>query len=136
MIIIVTICLLVYVLCSSRGREVSVGPAGWPIIGHLPYLLRPNFHRILRSWSDMYGPMYKINVFGMPGIILSDPAAIRTVLCRSKETLEVPKHVTSYKELNALWGGKPSLFTSEHGDETWRLVRKAVAPAFSTANVR
>ena len=135
MIVVVFLWLLTYVLLSLRKRACNSGPSGWPAIGHLPYLLQKDFHKVLQSWSTRFGGAYRVSILGMPGYIISDPVAITSVLCRAKERHEVPKHLASYKELNVLWGGYPSIFTSA-SDDNWRLVRKTVAPAFSTANLR
>jgi len=131
----VIIAIVLMLLVSLQQQPRDDGPSGWPIVGHLPYLLRRDFHRILRSWSEQYGAVYKIRVLGMPGVVVSDPASVGAVLCRTSDIAEVPKHDVSYRELNALWGGRPSLFTSA-SDETWRAVRKSVASAFSSARMR
>lgn len=131
--IIVALLLVAYL--TLRHRHPTYGPWGWPIVGHLPYLLQKDFHRVLRSWSERYGAVYKIHILGMNGVVVSDPASISLVLCRTVDRTEVPKHTSSYRELNVLWGGRPSIFTSD-SDETWRLVRKSVASAFSSAMMR
>ena len=126
---------LLILFVALKHRQRIHGPWGWPIAGHLPYLLQKDFHRVLRSWTDRYGAVYRIQILGMSGVVVSDPASIGLVLCRTADSAEVPKHAVSYKELNLLWGGKPSLFTSD-SHETWRLVRKSVASAFSSALMR
>ena len=135
MIVVVLLWLLTYVVLSFRKRARNSGPSGWPAVGHLPYLLQRDFHKVLQSWSTRFGGAYRVSILGMPGYIISDPVAITSVLCRAKERHEVPKHLRSYKELDVLWGGYPSIFTSA-SDDNWRLVRKTVAPAFSIANMR
>jgi cytochrome P450 len=133
--VILAAALVVLLFLLAKRSHHHRGPRGWPIVGHLPFLLRKDFHRVLRSWSHDYGAVYRINIFGMPGVVVTDPASIATILCRSKEVSEVPKHDVSYRELNILWGGKPSLFTSST-NETWKLVRKAVASSLSSAKLR
>ena len=131
----IIIIVLLVILVTLKARQPSQGPGGWPIVGHLPYLLQRDFHRVIRSWSDRYGAVYGMQILGMPGVVLSDPASIGLVLCRTVDAPELPKHTASYRELNVLWGGKSSVFTSG-SDETWRLVRKSVASAFSSAIMR
>ena len=131
----VIIILVLVILVAWKARQPSQGPWGWPIVGHLPYLLQRDFHRVIRSWSDSYGAVYGMHILGMPGVVVSDPASIGLVLCRTVNRPEVPKHTASYRELNVLWGGRSSIFTSNN-DETWRLVRNSVASAFSSAMMR
>lgn len=131
--IIITLLLVIVVIL--KARQPFQGPRGWPIVGHLPYLLQRDFHRVIRSWSDRYGAVYGMHVLGLPGFVVSDPASIGLVLCRTVDRPEVPKHTASYRELDVLWGGRSSIFTSD-SNETWRLVRKSVASAFSSAMMR
>ena len=133
--VISALALLILLFGLTERSHQHRGPRGWPIVGHLPFLLQKDFHRVLRSWSHDFGAVYRINVLGMPGVVVTDPASVATILCRSKEVPEVPKHDVSYRHLNILWGGKSSLFTSS-SNETWKLVRKAVASAFSSAKMR
>ena len=100
-------------------------------------LLRPDFHRVLTAWSKQYGGVYRISILGLPGVVVSEPRAVARVLGRDGALKEVPKHLSSYGQLNLLWGSAEqySIFTGLSTD-TWRLVRKAVSPCFSSQNIR
>ncbi len=128
--------IVVAVLLGFRNAPQVNGPRGLPILGHLRELLRPDFHRVLSDWADVYGGIYRISILGLPGVVVSDPQAIAQVLGRDTGTA-VPKHLASYQQLNLLWGslGQHSIFTGSNTD-LWRAVRKAVSPCFSSANVR
>ena len=135
------IVLVSYVVHSIVRRSLATirlpGPPGIPFIGHLQQVLQPNFHRILSAWSERYGGIYSISILGLQGVVVSDPEAIAQVLGRDGSENEVPKHLASYAQLNLLWGGvhQHSIFTGL-STNTWRLVRRAVSPCFSTANIR
>lgn len=122
---------------QSRGGRRIPGPPGHPIIGHLLHILQPSFHRMFSAWSKEYGGIYGIRVLGLQGLVVSDPEAIAQVLGRDKGVAEIPKHLASYSQLNLLWGGvqQHSIFTGPTS-EIWRLVRRAVSPCFSSANIR
>jgi cytochrome P450 len=125
-----------YLHRQSQGRGMP-GPPGHPIIGHLLQLLRPDFHRVLSRWAEKYGGVYRISILGLQGVVVSDPEAIARVLGRDRGITEIPKHLASYSQLNLLWGDvhQHSIFTGPTS-ETWRLVRRAVSPCFSSANIR
>ena len=138
-IVVVTVVFVLALLASrvrARLESQIPGPKGTPFLGHLQDLLRPNFHRVLSDWADLYGGIYKISILGLSGVVVSNPQAIAQVLGRDTGTA-VPKHLASYQQLNLLWGslGQHSVFTGTNTD-LWRAIRKAVSPCFSSANVR
>ena len=141
-VIIVLLIVLIATIVHRTFRRASAGtcipgPPGSPVIGHLQQILQPHFHRILSAWSEQYGGIYSISILGLQGVVVSDPEAIAQVLGRGRSENEVPKHLASYSQLNMLWGGlhQRSIFT-DLSTSTWRLVRRAVSPCFSTANIR
>lgn len=75
------------------------GPKGHFICGHLNDLLHRNYHRKLASWSTTYGSMYRINVLGVQGLVISDPRTIATLLGQDRGISAVPK-LSSYQELD------------------------------------
>ncbi|CAK0783590.1 hypothetical protein CVIRNUC_006789 [Coccomyxa viridis] len=71
----------------------------------------------------------------MHAVVVTDPYLVSEVL--SKET-EIEKSIEGvYSKFNVLLHaeGKPNIFTS-HTNDYWKLVRKGVAPAFSSKNIR
>ena len=138
--IVLLVCFIVLVRRWNRwggtgNHQQMPGPPGTFLLGHITQLLRPDFHRVLTAWSVQYGGVYRISILGLPGVVVSEPRAVARVLGRDLK--DVPKHISSYKQLNLLWGSAEqySIFTGLSTD-TWRLVRKAVSPCFSSQNIR
>ena len=127
-----------FALKQRKQRLSSLsGPPGAPFIGNLYDLLRSDFHRVLNHWAEQYGGLYKIDLLGLQGVVVSDPSAIAQILGRVRGSSEIPKHTLSYKQLNLLWGDidQYSIFTG-HSTELWKTVRKALSPCFSPASIR
>ncbi len=135
-VVLISLILVAAILPWLRRQPVIPGPKGTPLIGHLREVLRPDFHRILSEWASVYGGIYRINILGLPGVVVSDPQAVAQVLGRDTGSA-IPKHLASYQQLNLLWGSlrQYSIFTGSN-TELWRAVRKAVSPCFSSAKVR
>lgn len=74
-------------------------PAGLPIVGNIE-LLSPNFHRVLSGWADQFGSVYRIQVFGMDGVVVSDPVAVGKILGHDHSTPDLPKHTVIYQVLD------------------------------------
>ena len=92
-----------FTACSSLGTRSSLqkvpGPPGRPIVGHLFELLRPSYHRTLFGWCQLYGDVYKINVLGVQGLVVSCPKVISQLLGQERGTPGLPK-LSAYDELN------------------------------------
>ncbi|GIL96175.1 hypothetical protein Vretimale_2002 [Volvox reticuliferus] len=106
-------------------------PVGDPILGHVKYFLRPDYHRIILKWTQKYGSIFRIRLLTQWAIVITDPATAAQVLAT------VPGRTHNYTLTDEVLGGpgKVSMFGTR--DEAhWRNVRKATAPAFSMTNVR
>ena len=100
--------LLTYVVVQKRGGKLSLQrldldklpspPSSWPF-GHLG-LLAPNFHRVLSGWANDLGTMYRIKIFGMDGVIVSDPVLVGKILGHDHGLRELPKHAVIYQTLD------------------------------------
>lgn len=68
-------------------------------------------------------------------LIVTDPQAAAALMRRGDKTLD--KAASTYGSVNEMCEahGEPNLLTS-HSDQTWKTVRKAVAIAFSTGNIK
>lgn len=111
------------------------GPSGHLWTGNLSDILKPNFHRVMARWAAKYGEVFRINVMGLHGVVVACPDTIARLFGRGDD--DIPKHVGSYWHLDILWseGRTHSIFTDLSTD-TWRAVRRAVAPCFSASAVR
>ena len=172
-----------YVTVQKRGGKFSLRrldldkmpcpPARW-LVGHVE-MLAPNFHRFLSRWANELGGIYRIQIFGMDGVVVSEPVAVGRILGHDHTLRELPKHAIIYQVLDQVWavvlssfgifgrnqndshpslrmfslllildfpvlqlwgdGTVHSIFTDLNTD-TWKLVRKAVSSAFSSASTR
>lgn len=98
-----TVATVIYTVLKARSKGNTAwqqlrGPPSRPIVGHLLELLSPSFHRTLSSWAGRYGTVYRINILGLPGLVVSDPAIVSQVLGRHGHDL--PKNVQSYHTLD------------------------------------
>lgn len=50
----------------------SLGPIGWPIIGHLHYLLPAKMETNMKWLIDKYGPIFKLKLGSFDAIVLTD----------------------------------------------------------------
>ena len=111
------------------------GPRGRWGSGNLADILQPHFHRVMSRWAAKYGEVYRVQVLGLNGVVVACPDTIQRLFGRGDD--DIPKHVGSYWHLDILWseGRTHSIFT-DLATDSWRAVRRAVAPCFSTAAVR
>lgn len=111
------------------------GPPGHWATGNLSDILRPDFHRVMARWATLYGEVYKVKVLGLHGVVAACPSTIQRLFGRGEG--DIPKHVGSYWHLDILWseGRTHSIFT-DLATDSWRAVRRAVAPCFSASAVR
>ena len=111
------------------------GPRGRWGSGNLADILQPHFHRVMSRWAAKYGEVYRVQVLGLNGVVVACPETIQRLFGRGND--DIPKHVGSYWHLDILWseGRTHSIFT-DLATDSWRAVRRAVAPCFSTAAVR
>lgn len=111
------------------------GPPGHWATGNLSDILRPDFHRVMARWAALYGEVYKVKVLGLHGVVAACPSTIQRLFGRGEG--DITKHVGSYWHLDILWseGRTHSIFT-DLATDSWRAVRRAVAPCFSASAVR
>ena len=75
------------------------GPPGQIVFGHLRDLLHRDYHKRLAAWSRDYGPIFRINVMGVQGLVISEPRVIASLLGQDRGVRAVPK-LKAYQELD------------------------------------
>ncbi|GLI70456.1 hypothetical protein VaNZ11_015318, partial [Volvox africanus] len=107
-------------------------PPVWdPVLGHVKYLLRPDYHRVILKWTQKYGSILRLRILTQWTVVITDPAIAAQVLAT------VPGRTRNYTLVDEVLGGPGKVSMFGTSDEAhWRNVRKATAPAFSMANVR
>ncbi|KAJ9527385.1 hypothetical protein QJQ45_025658 [Haematococcus lacustris] len=111
------------------------GPPGQFGVGHIPKIMRPDYHVQMLEWADEYGGVYKFSLGCQWVVVISDPALALQVLGRGANS--VPRKCVGYQffDLATNHLGSRSFFTTT--DEVhWAAVRKAVSPSFNMANVK
>ena len=85
--------LLFVAIVFIAALEVSVtfslrhipGPRAWPLIGHIPYLLKEPW-RVFYEFSNKYGIVYVIRLWFKPMLVVSDPELVK-IMFREREKL-------------------------------------------------
>lgn len=102
------------------------GPAAWPIVGHIPYLLKEPWIRFA-NFSEQFGRIYRLKVWDRCFVVVSKPSAVKQLFQTHKD--KYIKDPWSYQFFQDVLGH--GLVTSE-GDQ-WKRKRKLLAPAFHFA---
>ncbi|KIJ37779.1 hypothetical protein M422DRAFT_781573 [Sphaerobolus stellatus SS14] len=74
--------LLIFIICAAvvgrfqRGYPLPPGPKSLPIIGNLHQIPRKDPYKVYRDWSEVYGPVIYMRVFGRNFVILNSLKAI------------------------------------------------------------
>lgn len=111
------------------------GPRPYPVVGHIPSVMRPDYHVQMLDWANQYGGLYRFCLGFQWVVVISDPAVAVQVLGRGAGS--VPRKCVGYQffDLATNHLGRHSFFTTSD-EAQWAAVRKAAAPAFSSANVK
>ncbi|GGY27518.1 cytochrome P450 [Pseudoduganella albidiflava] len=107
------------------------GPRGLPLLGNALQLKPATIHLAMERWSREYGAMFRARIGASEVVVLSDSAAIMTLLRDRPDGFRRPA-ITA--EVSAELGGSVGLFLAE-GD-VWRDQRRMVMHAFSPTAIR
>lgn len=117
-------------LSYSRKIADLPGPAGHPFVGNALQLSGRQMHLKLTNWVREFGPMFRLEVFGNPMVIVSDATTVNNVLRERPEGFRRSGGLkTIMNDLNI--GG---VFTAE--GETWRKQRKLVMAGLNAEVIR
>jgi cytochrome P450 len=117
-------------LSFTRRIEDLPGPAGHPFVGNALQLSGRQMHMKLTRWVREFGPMFRLEVFGNPMVIVSDATTVNNVLRERPEGFRRSGGLrTIMNDLNI--GG---VFTAE--GETWRKQRKLVMAGLNVEVIR
>lgn len=83
-----------YLLVIKAKYRHIAGPAEYPIIGHVPYLMKEPWVRFA-EFAAKYGPVYKLWVFNKLFVVISDPELVKQVFVTRRQNY--PKDAWSYK---------------------------------------
>jgi Cytochrome P450 len=114
----------------SRTIDELPGPKGIPFFGNQLQMRSSQWHLTLSNYIREFGPIYRLNAFGIPIVVVSDRAAISSLLKDRPESFERSRGLrTRMNELKV--GG---VFTAE--GEDWRKQRKLVTGGLSVEVIR
>ncbi|GLC34196.1 hypothetical protein PLESTM_000168400 [Pleodorina starrii] len=108
------------------------GPPGHFLLGHIFDLIANPVHQQLAKWTEEYGPIYKIGLPGAMAVILTEPEAVATVI----KVERYDKSAMTYKFMEKITRDTHPNIVTVPTASYHRAIRKAVTPAFSTANLR
>lgn len=108
---------------------------GMPLFGNIVELVVPAFHRVLLSWTNEYGGIFRLRVMWRDIVIVADPREAAKIMGRGEGALD--KSPDLYKPINQMveHHAHPNLLTAA-SDPKWKIVRKAVAVSFSHGNIK
>lgn len=115
-------------------------PRSYPLVGHWPHYLswdKPRVPQMVLRWAKVYGRIFKTEALGLPKCLyLFDPECLQQqVTGHGKHGM--PRHAPTYDFFRKYTGYRgDNLLTAPHVTNHFRAVRKALAPAFSTENLK
>lgn len=121
-------------LCRKPKFDLDKIPGPWrsakPVVGNILECLRPDFHRKVLEWSNIYGGIYRLKFLWQDALVVTDPVALAAIMGRGEGAMD--KAALVYAPINKMCDphGNANLLTSS-ADETWKAIRKAVAVSFS-----
>eukprot|EP00297_Palpitomonas_bilix_P003770 CAMPEP_0113912384 /NCGR_PEP_ID=MMETSP0780_2-20120614/28897_1 /TAXON_ID=652834 /ORGANISM="Palpitomonas bilix" /LENGTH=586 /DNA_ID=CAMNT_0000909337 /DNA_START=488 /DNA_END=2248 /DNA_ORIENTATION=- /assembly_acc=CAM_ASM_000599 len=113
-----------------------VPPGFVPLLGHLPYITY-DFVTSIHAFTMRHGPHYKLltasKEYAMT--LVNEPVAAESIL---KETQYFSKVVIPGVDVNGelFHIGRSGVFTTNTGDEVWKLGHKILRPAFTLARMK
>ncbi|MGA7437301.1 MAG: cytochrome P450 [Luteibacter sp.] len=114
----------------SRTIADLPSPKGHPYVGNALQLVGRQMHQKFTAWVRGYGPMFRLNVFGNPVVIISDAATVHSVLRERPDGFRRNGGLKLVmNELNL--GG---VFVAE--GEAWRKQRKLVMSGLNVEVIR
>ncbi|KAG2423034.1 hypothetical protein HXX76_015550 [Chlamydomonas incerta] len=102
------------------------------LLGNVPDLVRTPVHQCMAAWTEQYGKLYKVELPTTTAVVLTDPEAVSQVL----KVDRFEKLTTSYQNMEKLTAEQQPNILTEPLSPYYKVVRRAVTPAFSTANLK
>ncbi len=107
------------------------GPRGWPLLGSLPQIKPPQFHRQLGEWAKEFGRFYKLRLGPRLILVVADHAAVAQTL---RDRPDGFRRTDRLEAIGLEMGLKGGLF-GVNGDE-WKRQRRMVMAAFDPGHVK
>eukprot|EP00879_Flechtneria_rotunda_P019547 GHRR01020534.1.p1 GENE.GHRR01020534.1~~GHRR01020534.1.p1 ORF type:complete len:610 (+),score=222.87 GHRR01020534.1:694-2523(+) len=106
------------------------------LAGHVSKILSDDAPLQLAEWTNTYGPIYKIQLNNSPAVVLTDPAAITSLIRWPSSPTYITKSPDIYGALEL--GTQPQLHNilTSTDNAYWKAVRQGTAPCFSVSNLK
>lgn len=85
--------LLLQQVLRNRSTSHIPAPPGFPIVGHIPYLVKEPWMRF-KNFAAEYGAVYKLWVYNKLYVVVSDPELVKQIFADKKANF--PKDNWSY----------------------------------------
>lgn len=66
---------------------ICIGPIGWPILGHLPYINQASPYALMDYYTQKYGPIFQIQMGSFNAVVLTDYHLIKQAFNHPDMTL-------------------------------------------------
>jgi len=115
-------------------RHIPSPPEATFLMGHSGIIDNDQAPYKVHELAKKYGPIYRIRFLHLNILIVTDPAEAVRLCSRGDDYLD--KSLIIYDAFDQVHGPPtPSILTTAT-NETWKAVRRAIAPAFTTAHLR
>ncbi|KAH8813423.1 cytochrome P450 [Flagelloscypha sp. PMI_526] len=114
-----------YGVSSRHGRHLPPGPKGLPLIGNLHQLTRKMLWLKLQSWTNIYGPIYYLNLAGQDVLVLGSHEVASDLLV--KRSGKYSDRMRSHVAFDLLCGGLA--FSLAPYNDFWKRSRRGAHEA-------
>ncbi len=116
---------------TTRSLRDLPGPRPWPLVGNALQVRLSRLHLDMEDWVRQYGPVMRVQLGGIPILVVSDHELFHTLLRDRPEQFGRPSRMA---EVMLEMGMPPGVFVAE--GEQWARQRRMVMASFAPARVR
>ncbi|KAG2494403.1 hypothetical protein HYH03_007455 [Edaphochlamys debaryana] len=119
-------------LPSRKALGLIPGPKGYPLVGCVIDLIRTPIHQKMQQWVCEYGTIFRVDLPAASAIVVTHPEEVARII----KVERFDKFLQGYGSMEMLTSTTmPNILTVPMGPY-YKALRKAVTPAFSTANLK
>lgn len=122
---------LAHLAAPTRRLRDLPGPPPWPLVGNALQVRLSRLHQDMEAWVRQYGPLMRVQLGGIPILVVSDHAVINTLLRDRPGQFRRPSRMA---EVMLEMGISPGVFVAE--GEHWARQRRMVMASFAPGQVR
>ncbi|KAK9827620.1 hypothetical protein WJX81_007168 [Elliptochloris bilobata] len=103
--------------------------------GSLASILHPHNHRIFTTWTDTYGPVFRVRAVWKQLVFVTDPRLVAEIFRKSKELDKDWRLLAPFSQMMSPQGHGNIVSASTHSPY-WKAMRKGIAVAFRANNMK